>query len=176
MSDTEKITADTIIIINNRVGELGFYLTPYGRVAGVNPTAKGTQPFSKDSLQPLEKVRFMPGMNLPMVSAVVGAARRACTEDEVRHVLQHQDFKRQTELGTLAVYKSLTEIPVSERSKIARNCSDTHVLRAWLEQETHDKVKVEIQAQLTEINDKGNDGDYRDVRNARPEHSDHPNI
>lgn len=175
MADTEK-TSEHTIIVNNRVGELGFYLSAYARVAQPRGGSASGSPVSKDSLQLLDKVRFMPGMNIPQHSAAVGQGRRAVTDEELAEVLKHPEFKRQVEMGTITVYKSLAEISVAERARIAKNCSDTTVLKAWLGQETHDKVKQEIAAQLAEINDKGSEGDYRDVREPTPEHNNHPGI
>lgn len=166
MSDTEKNT-ESCCIVNNRVGELGFFLGSYGASKIVD---------KRGALTPPDKIRFMPGLNLPEFSAVVGAQRRAVDQAELKHVLEHVDFKRLCDMGTITVYKNIGDISITEKIRIARNCSDTVVLRAWLEREASDKVKVEIAAQLAEIDDKGNDGDYRDVRGAVAEHSDHPGL
>lgn len=153
MADISKLC-----IVNTQVRELDLPLGAYN--------SKITD--KRGALPPIESVRLMPGMNLPMFSASIGQSRRTLTEAEIKVVLESSHMKRLVETGTIVLADSLGDISVNERSRIAKTTSDTTVLEAWAGQETNERVKADIAAQLAEIQVTRPDGDYRDVRGARP--------
>ena len=162
----QEITDNKIIVINTGVRELIFPLDKYGN-------SKVTD--KRGALPSIESVRFMPGLNIPLHSAVVGPARRPLTETELDHVLKSEHMRRLTDTGTITVTKDLaTAVTVNERAKLARSTSDVVCLRAWLGQESNEKVKSEIEAQLAEINENRPEGDYRDVKIEKPSDSASP--
>ena len=152
-------STDKTVIINTGVRELIFPLSAYGKSKVVD---------TRGALPAIESVRFMPGINIPMHKAIVGVARRPLTDAELEHVLKGENRRRLVETGVMVVTQDLTQnVNVSERAKLARTSADVVCLRAWLGQETNDKVKSEIQAQLAEIEQTRAEGDYRDVQTDR---------
>lgn len=152
-------STDKTVLINTGIRELIFPLSAYGKSKVVD---------TRGALPAIESVRLMPGINIPMHRAIVGVARRPLTEAELKHVLEGDNMRRLVETGVIVVTQDLTtNVNVSERAKLARSSSDVLCLRAWLGQETNDKVKAEIQAQLAEIEQTRAEGDYRDVRSDR---------
>lgn len=161
-----ELTDNKIVFINTGLRELIFPIGAYGH-------SKVTD--KRGALPSIESVRFMPGINLPMHSAIVGVARRPLTETEMELVLKSDQLKRLTDNGAIQVTKDLeTSVGVNDRSKLAKSSSDVLCLKAWHGQETNAKVRAEIEAQLTEIGQTRAEGDYRDVKAERPGDGENP--